>query len=143
MYSVYRVVLSGGKVRESRPVLVYIRAGYRVLFPPSLLCRSMFPLSPLSPSPDCGSSSCELADILLGLSSAGKSNHLLLCTCIHLSAYTPFSSSAVLVHKTFHRYTVRAKRGTAQSARDAQSGGHGPKYVRQTCSLRVLWLWKV
>ncbi len=37
-------------------------------------------------------------------------------------------SSGLVVHKTFHRYTVRAKRGTAQSVRDAQGGGHGPKY---------------
>ena len=37
------------------------------------------------------------------------------------------SRSSVLAHKTFHRYTVRAKRGTTQSARDSQSGGHGPR----------------
>lgn len=28
----------------------------------------------------------------------------------------------VVVHKTFHRYTVRAKRGTAQGLRDARGG---------------------
>ncbi|KAI5629319.1 ankyrin repeat and zinc finger domain-containing protein 1 isoform X1, partial [Silurus asotus] len=33
----------------------------------------------------------------------------------------------VLQHKTFHRYTVRAKRGTAQSVCDAQNRGHAPK----------------
>ena len=31
----------------------------------------------------------------------------------------------MIAHKTFHRYVVRAKRGTAQSARDAQ--GNAPK----------------
>ncbi|XP_048342939.1 ankyrin repeat and zinc finger domain-containing protein 1 isoform X3 [Sphaerodactylus townsendi] len=31
-----------------------------------------------------------------------------------------FKGSEVLVHKTFHRYTVRARRGTAQGVRDAQ-----------------------
>ena len=31
----------------------------------------------------------------------------------------------VIVHKTFHRYVVRAKRGTAQSVHDKQ--GHFPK----------------
>ena len=40
----------------------------------------------------------------------------------------------MLAHKTFHRYTVRAKRGTAQSVRDAQQGGHQPKYV-SVCAL--------
>eukprot|EP00731_Ephydatia_muelleri_P028556 Em0020g200a len=34
-----------------------------------------------------------------------------------------FRGHKVLVHKTFHRYTVRAKRGTVQSVRDNQ-GGH-------------------
>lgn len=28
----------------------------------------------------------------------------------------------VMTHKTFHRYTVRAKRGTAQGLRDARGG---------------------
>lgn len=31
----------------------------------------------------------------------------------------------VVVHKTFHRYVVRAKRGTVQSVRDSQ--GAAPK----------------
>ncbi|XP_078375747.1 LOW QUALITY PROTEIN: tRNA endonuclease ANKZF1-like [Oculina patagonica] len=38
-----------------------------------------------------------------------------------------FSGKDVLTHKTFHRYTVRAKRGTAQGARDSQQGGKQPK----------------
>lgn len=33
----------------------------------------------------------------------------------------------VLQHKTFHRYTVRAKRGTAQGLRDSQNRSHAPK----------------
>ncbi|XP_015280558.1 PREDICTED: ankyrin repeat and zinc finger domain-containing protein 1 [Gekko japonicus] len=36
-----------------------------------------------------------------------------------------FKGNEVLVHKTFHRYTVRARRGTAQGMRDAQ--GSMPK----------------
>ncbi|CAH1790093.1 unnamed protein product [Owenia fusiformis] len=36
-----------------------------------------------------------------------------------------FNKGDVIVHKTFHRYVVRAKRGTAQSARD--STGSAPK----------------
>lgn len=38
-----------------------------------------------------------------------------------------FNGKEILTHKTFHRYTVRAKRGTAQGARDAQQGGNQPK----------------
>ncbi|XP_070295699.1 tRNA endonuclease ANKZF1 [Salvelinus sp. IW2-2015] len=33
----------------------------------------------------------------------------------------------VLQHKTFHRYTVRAKRGTSQGLRDAKNSSHAPK----------------
>ncbi|XP_072817797.1 tRNA endonuclease ANKZF1 isoform X1 [Vicugna pacos] len=36
-----------------------------------------------------------------------------------------FQGREVLIHKTFHRYTVRAKRGTAQGLRDAQ--GRAPR----------------
>ncbi|XP_005091111.1 ankyrin repeat and zinc finger domain-containing protein 1 [Aplysia californica] len=36
-----------------------------------------------------------------------------------------FHGKQVIEHKTFHRYTVRAKRGTAQSSRDKQ--GNAPK----------------
>jgi hypothetical protein len=35
----------------------------------------------------------------------------------------------VVVSKTFHRYTVRAKRGTAQGMRDNKQGGHAPRYI--------------
>jgi hypothetical protein len=38
-----------------------------------------------------------------------------------------FKGSTVVDHKTFHRYTVRAKRGTIQSSRDAHQGGHKPR----------------
>ncbi|KAM9709316.1 tRNA endonuclease ANKZF1 isoform 1-T1 [Menidia menidia] len=38
-----------------------------------------------------------------------------------------FEGKDVLQHKTFHRYTVRAKRGTAQGLRDSQNRSHTPK----------------
>ncbi|XP_070566888.1 tRNA endonuclease ANKZF1-like [Ptychodera flava] len=38
-----------------------------------------------------------------------------------------FDGEKVLLHKTFHRYTVRAKRGSAQGIRDSQQGGHAPR----------------
>ncbi|XP_034549721.1 ankyrin repeat and zinc finger domain-containing protein 1 [Notolabrus celidotus] len=38
-----------------------------------------------------------------------------------------FQGREVLQHKTFHRYTVRAKRGTAQGLRDSQNRSHAPK----------------
>uniref|UniRef100_A0A8C7XHF6 tRNA endonuclease ANKZF1 n=1 Tax=Oryzias sinensis TaxID=183150 RepID=A0A8C7XHF6_9TELE len=38
-----------------------------------------------------------------------------------------FEGPKVLQHKTFHRYTVRAKRGTAQGLRDSQNRSHTPK----------------
>ncbi|XP_040913382.1 ankyrin repeat and zinc finger domain-containing protein 1 [Toxotes jaculatrix] len=38
-----------------------------------------------------------------------------------------FHGKEVLQHKTFHRYTVRAKRGTAQGVRDSQNRSHTPK----------------
>ncbi len=41
--------------------------------------------------------------------------------------YVCVCSAVLEAHKTFHRYTVRAKRGTAQSIRDGQQGGHQPK----------------
>ena len=37
----------------------------------------------------------------------------------------------LVVHKTFHRYVVRAKRGTAQGSRDSQ-GGNAPKSAGAT-----------
>ncbi|KAM9850795.1 tRNA endonuclease ANKZF1 [Aulostomus maculatus] len=38
-----------------------------------------------------------------------------------------FQGKEVIQHKTFHRYTVRAKRGTAQGLRDSQNRSHTPK----------------
>ncbi|XP_068559623.1 tRNA endonuclease ANKZF1 isoform X2 [Cebidichthys violaceus] len=38
-----------------------------------------------------------------------------------------FQGKEILQHKTFHRYTVRAKRGTAQGLRDSQNRSHAPK----------------
>lgn len=38
-----------------------------------------------------------------------------------------FYRKEVLHHKTFHRYTVRAKRGTAQGLKDSQNRSHAPK----------------
>ncbi|KAM9343342.1 tRNA endonuclease ANKZF1 isoform 2-T2 [Pholidichthys leucotaenia] len=38
-----------------------------------------------------------------------------------------FEGKQVLLCKTFHRYTVRAKRGTAQGLRDSQNRSHTPK----------------
>lgn len=38
-----------------------------------------------------------------------------------------FQGKEVIQHKTFHRYTVRAKRGTAQGLRDSQNRSHMPK----------------
>uniref|UniRef100_A0A146VC37 Ankyrin repeat and zinc finger domain containing 1, putative n=1 Tax=Fundulus heteroclitus TaxID=8078 RepID=A0A146VC37_FUNHE len=38
-----------------------------------------------------------------------------------------FEGKQVLHHKTFHRYTVRAKRGSSQGLRDAQNRGHMAK----------------
>ncbi|KAM4024077.1 tRNA endonuclease ANKZF1 [Anomaloglossus baeobatrachus] len=35
-----------------------------------------------------------------------------------------YKGKEVIKHKTFHRYTVRAKRGTAQSVHDSQNRGH-------------------
>lgn len=46
---------------------------------------------------------------------------LILLTCFHLSG------QEVLVHKTFHSYTVRARQGGTQSSRDGRSGGSHPK----------------
>uniref|UniRef100_A0A3Q3N972 Ankyrin repeat and zinc finger peptidyl tRNA hydrolase 1 n=1 Tax=Labrus bergylta TaxID=56723 RepID=A0A3Q3N972_9LABR len=42
-------------------------------------------------------------------------------------AGTVFQGKDVIQHKTFHRYTVRAKRGTAQGLRDSQNRSHAPK----------------
>lgn len=48
---------------------------------------------------------------------------------IHLNHLCLFRRKEVLQHKTFHRYTVRAKRGTAQGLRDSLNRSHAPKSV--------------
>lgn len=58
--------------------------------------------------------------------------HILIVPLLNILLYVHVISRSVLeAHKTFHRYTVRAKRGTAQSVRDGQQGGHQPKYAVQ------------
>ena len=47
--------------------------------------------------------------------------YLPLSTSAYISSLIHFHT--VLIHKCFHRYVVRAKRGTAQSTRDSK-GGH-------------------
>ncbi|PIO15113.1 hypothetical protein AB205_0013470, partial [Aquarana catesbeiana] len=42
-------------------------------------------------------------------------------------AGTVFKGKEVFKHKTFHRYTVRAKRGTSQSVHDSQNRSHMAK----------------
>eukprot|EP00794_Sanderia_malayensis_P003295 gene3296-3778_t len=42
----------------------------------------------------------------------------------------------IIDHKAIHRYTVRAKRGTSQSLRDAKQRGHGPKSAGATIRRR-------
>ena len=45
-------------------------------------------------------------------------------SCIHTIMLIYFASGTELVvHKTFHSYTVRAKQGGSQSSRDNKSGG--------------------
>lgn len=41
--------------------------------------------------------------------------------------FAPLHSAQVQEHKTFHRYTVRARRGTAQGLRDSQTPGSAPR----------------
>ncbi|XP_051937425.1 ankyrin repeat and zinc finger domain-containing protein 1 [Hippocampus zosterae] len=43
-----------------------------------------------------------------------------------------FQGKEVLQHKTFHRYTVRAKRGTSQGLNDSQNRSHAPKSAGAT-----------
>ena len=55
----------------------------------------------------------------------------LLCLSIPVPVYLLYHlltcSNDCVAHKTFHRYTVRAKCGTVQSARDGKHGGHQPR----------------
>jgi len=45
----------------------------------------------------------------------------------HFAAAVFEGSASVLIHKTFHRYIVRAKRGTVQSLNDSSNRGHKAK----------------
>ncbi|KAJ8255325.1 hypothetical protein GJAV_G00203590 [Gymnothorax javanicus] len=67
----------------------------------------------------------DLASAFLSISD--KSVWVILMTGGGHFAGAVFQGKEVLLHKTFHRYTVRAKRGTAQGLRDSQSRGNAPK----------------
>lgn len=67
-------------------------------------------------------------DLLTALQNiSGKAVWILLMTGGGHFAGAVFQGREVLQHKTFHRYTVRAKRGTAQGLRDAKDRSHTPK----------------
>lgn len=51
-----------------------------------------------------------------------ESSWVILMTAGGHFAAAVFEGDSVVAHKTFHRYTVRAKRGTAQGMRDSQQG---------------------
>ncbi|MBN3295208.1 ANKZ1 protein, partial [Amia calva] len=70
-------------------------------------------------------SECDLAASLLNISS--KAVWVVLMTGGGHFAGAVFQGREILQHKTFHRYTVRAKRGTAQGLRDSQNRSHAPK----------------
>ncbi|XP_026766805.3 ankyrin repeat and zinc finger domain-containing protein 1 isoform X1 [Pangasianodon hypophthalmus] len=70
-------------------------------------------------------SEANLVDSLLNVSE--KTVWVILMTGGGHFAGAVYKGKEVLQHKTFHRYTVRAKRGTAQSVRDTQNRGHAPK----------------
>ncbi|RXM36958.1 Ankyrin repeat and zinc finger domain-containing protein 1 [Acipenser ruthenus] len=52
-------------------------------------------------------------------------------------AGTVFQGREVLQHKTFHRYTVRAKQGMAQGLQDGQNRNHTPKSTAAALRRRV------
>ncbi|XP_036028672.1 ankyrin repeat and zinc finger domain-containing protein 1 isoform X4 [Onychomys torridus] len=63
----------------------------------------------------------EKAELLLqSLQSGGPRYYVVLMAAAGHFAGAIFQGREVVTHKTFHRYTVRAKRGTAQGLRDAQ-----------------------
>ncbi|KAF4086658.1 hypothetical protein AMELA_G00086890 [Ameiurus melas] len=70
----------------------------------------------------------NLVDSLLNISE--KTVWVILMTGSGHFAGAVYKGKEVLQHKTFHRYTVRAKRGTAQSVRDAQN--RAPKSAGST-----------
>ncbi|XP_038196269.1 ankyrin repeat and zinc finger domain-containing protein 1 isoform X3 [Arvicola amphibius] len=63
----------------------------------------------------------EEAELLIqNLQSGGTRYYVVLMAAAGHFAGAVFQGSEVVTHKTFHRYTVRAKRGTAQGLQDAQ-----------------------
>lgn len=63
----------------------------------------------------------EKAELLLqSLQSGGPRYYVVLMAAAGHFAGAIFQGREVVTHKTFHRYTVRAKRGTAQGLQDAQ-----------------------
>ncbi|XP_012657632.1 ankyrin repeat and zinc finger domain-containing protein 1 isoform X1 [Otolemur garnettii] len=63
------------------------------------------------------------AELLLqNLQSGGPRYCVVLMAAAGHFAGAVFQGREVVIHKTFHRYTVRAKRGTAQGLRDARGG---------------------
>ncbi|XP_012301341.2 tRNA endonuclease ANKZF1 isoform X1 [Aotus nancymaae] len=65
----------------------------------------------------------EEAELLLqNLQSRGPRDCVVLMAAAGHFAGAIFQGKEVVTHKTFHRYTVRAKRGTAQGLRDARGG---------------------
>ncbi|KAJ8405359.1 hypothetical protein AAFF_G00318320 [Aldrovandia affinis] len=72
----------------------------------------------------------DLAPALLNISN--RSMWVILMTGGGHFAGAVFQGKEILQHKTFHRYTVRAKRGTAQGLRDSQSRSNAPKSAGAT-----------
>ncbi|KJE94576.1 hypothetical protein CAOG_05205 [Capsaspora owczarzaki ATCC 30864] len=66
------------------------------------------------------------ASILALATPAVRKSCVLMCSSGHFAGIV-FDGNSIVAHKTFHRYTIRAKRGTAQSTMDSRSGGHAPK----------------
>ncbi|KAF5922556.1 hypothetical protein HPG69_017929 [Diceros bicornis minor] len=60
--------------------------------------------------------------LLQNLPSGGPRSCVVLMAAAGHFAGAIFQGREVVTHKTFHRYTVRAKRGTAQGLRDARGG---------------------
>ncbi|XP_054441608.1 tRNA endonuclease ANKZF1 isoform X1 [Pteronotus mesoamericanus] len=60
--------------------------------------------------------------LLQNLQSGGPRHCVVLMAAAGHFAGAIFQGREVVTHKTFHRYTVRAKRGTAQGLRDARGG---------------------
>ncbi|CAD7686174.1 unnamed protein product [Nyctereutes procyonoides] len=60
--------------------------------------------------------------LLQNLQNGGPRSYVVLMAAAGHFAGAIFQGRDVVTHKTFHRYTVRAKRGTAQGIRDARGG---------------------